>query len=390
VASACRPRVGVDMTARAAGAAVALRRSFDSQASVAVSALAGSTEVGNLVELTAVGTDQNVLRVSRVIGNEVAGEEIDVLAASCTVEHLDPQEILHRHVGIAVERASGAIAGADVALQRRQQRVGCLAVDAKIKVLDLFADDPRRHRVDIESEHVAADAVSLQEGGAAAHEGIGDNSLGKIVCDKIALGKRTLGELGEYQAAEEGAGAAGKPFMDGDDRSVILLDLLLLERQSGDQGDIEACFNGHEVGQPVVTLEARRASTRSHIPILQSVQERRKNFSWPDKTRVPWYSIVSRRCRPLVRVPSVNSPGWHTVGRAARGSACFPGDPARRGGEPALSAGAVQLTILPCAGTRVARICHHGESVRLANGRLSNAARSALARSWCRYGLRSM
>jgi hypothetical protein len=41
------------------------------------------------------------------------------------------------------------------------------------------------------------------------------------------------------------SGPTRKPLMDCDDRPVILLDLFLLERHGGNQGYVEADFDGH-------------------------------------------------------------------------------------------------------------------------------------------------
>ena len=44
-----------------------------------------------------------------------------------------------------------------------------------------------------------------------------------------------------------GAGLPGEPLMDGDDGPVILLDLLLFQRQRANQGNIESFFNAREI-----------------------------------------------------------------------------------------------------------------------------------------------
>ena len=79
-------------------------------------------------------------------------------------------------------RAVGEVCSPDFPLKARQQSVGRLAVGVKIEMADLFADDPRGHRVDVESKHVTPDAVCLDERRASAHERIGDNASCEVVC----------------------------------------------------------------------------------------------------------------------------------------------------------------------------------------------------------------
>ena len=54
-----------------------------------------------------------------------------------------------------------------------------------------------------------------------------------------------FGELGEDQGSKEGSWPTGEPLMHGDDRAVVLLDLLFPQSQARDKGHFEMAFN-HE------------------------------------------------------------------------------------------------------------------------------------------------
>ena len=112
-------------------------------------------------------------------------------------------------------------------------------------MLDLLADDPGRHRVDVESIHVASDAIRLDERRSPSHERIGNPQSRKVVRSKELVLQATLTELREQEATKQGSGTASEPLVNADDRAVVLLDLLLAERHFGDQGDVEPTFDTH-------------------------------------------------------------------------------------------------------------------------------------------------
>ena len=106
-------------------------------------------------------------------------------------------------------------------------------------MFDLLPNDPVSHGIDIEPGHITPDPVGLQEGNAAAHERIGHLGAGEAISLVEHLPKRPVRKLGEKKPSEQGPRPAGKPFMDGDNRSVVLLNLLFPQGQIGDEGDVE-------------------------------------------------------------------------------------------------------------------------------------------------------
>jgi hypothetical protein len=61
----------------------------------------------------------------------------------------------------------------------------------------------------------------------------------KIICGKIHLWQRSIAELGQDEPAKQAAGPPGEPLMHSDDRPIILLNLLLPQRQRSDGAYVE-------------------------------------------------------------------------------------------------------------------------------------------------------
>ena len=238
-------RIGVRMPAARTVAAASARRPRQPERAAAGRAFPGVVAVRGLVEIAAGRADEHVGRVAPVGRQQVSGEQIDRLAAPRAVERLDPQERLHRHLGVAVARAEGAVIASDLAAQRVDQAPGGPSVRGQIEMVDLLADDPGGHRIEVESLHVAAESIRLDQGGAAAHERVGDAPAGQVVAGKEGVLQWAGSELGQQEAAEQRAGPACEPLVNADDRAVVLLYLLLPQRQAGDQGNVEVALDAH-------------------------------------------------------------------------------------------------------------------------------------------------
>ena len=133
----------------------------------------------------------------------------------------------------------------DLGAQRVHERTGGPLVGRDVERLDCFADDPGGHRIDVEAFHVASDAVRLDERRSASHERVGDPKSREVIRAKVEILQATLAEFREQETAKQGARTAGEPFVNPDDRTVVLLDLLLAQRHLCDQRDIEAPLDAH-------------------------------------------------------------------------------------------------------------------------------------------------
>ena len=199
----------------------------------------------DFVEVPTPGTDEHVFCMSPVLCKKVAGKQIDLPAAILTVEHFDPEEGLDRNIAITVQRASRKIIASDFLPQRSDEVLRRLPIAWKVDVLDFFADDPSRHRIDVEALHVTTDSVRLDEGRPSAHEGVRDTSAREIVGAEERFFKRVVAELCQDQSAKQGARASSEPFVDAYDRTIILLDLFFSERHCRDQRNVEPLLDAH-------------------------------------------------------------------------------------------------------------------------------------------------
>ena len=109
-------------------------------------------------------------------------------------------------------------------------------------MFDLLLDDPIGHGVDVEPGDITAEPVGLYEWSAAAHEWIGDLDPLQTVCLVKGLPQGLVEKFGKQQASEQRPGSSGKPFVDGDNRPVVLLNLLFTQGEVGYEGDFKIFF----------------------------------------------------------------------------------------------------------------------------------------------------
>ena len=238
---------GIDVGVSAAGAiatAPARGPGLAKQGSTRT-AVAREAAVLYLVEVTASRAYQNVFGVSRVLGEKVARKQVERRSAGRAIEHLDPEEGFHGYIGVAVQGAGCPVIRIDIRAQVVDEGVGGSSVGRYVEVLDLLADDPGRHRVDIEALHVASDPVCLDQRRPPAHERVCDLDSRKVVRFEIYVCQPAIPEFRQDEAAKQGSWSAGKPLVNADDGAVVLLDLLFPERHLRDQGNIETPFDAH-------------------------------------------------------------------------------------------------------------------------------------------------
>ena len=184
------------------------------------------------------------------------GERIEFLAHDLAVGDAGPGAAL----------AVGAVAGVerhdlrfDLSLDVREQCLDLLALDPG----ELRLDDKPGDRVEVVAEHLHAEARALDEGGAAAHEDVGDLEVLEgaeflvilviIVPDGLGgLGRVVggAGRRGKEERAEHARATAGPPLGELIDRlaGVALDDGDLVHRQDREV-DLEASLGACRVGK---------------------------------------------------------------------------------------------------------------------------------------------
>ena len=141
------------------------------------------------------------------IGREqIAGEEIERLPAALAVENLHPEERFHRNIGVAVERTGCSVVRIEFSPQGRDQTGGGVSVGRNVEVFDFFADNPGRHGIDVETLHIAANPICLDQ---AEFRPPMKGSAIRIPARSFAWKKASLQtpftEFREYQAAKQGS-----------------------------------------------------------------------------------------------------------------------------------------------------------------------------------------
>jgi hypothetical protein len=108
----------------------------------------------------------------------------------------------------------------------------------QIDWLDRLPNQPVRDRIDITADHAKTESQCFKNSGAAAHKRISDDTL-DVIAAPIRFIQWCVGKLRQHQTAEYASWPASEPFVDADNWSIRLLDLLLAEGKGRDEGRIE-------------------------------------------------------------------------------------------------------------------------------------------------------
>jgi hypothetical protein len=131
----------------------------------------------------------------------------------------------------------------DFFFQVSHQALAAQTIRIQVEMLYLLPHDPIRHWIDILTNDITSETVGFEQRAASTHERIGYSEPLKIVCTIEGFLQGVLDKFGKQQTTEECSGTAGKPFVNGNNRPVVLLDLLFPQRQVGNEGHIEVTFN---------------------------------------------------------------------------------------------------------------------------------------------------
>src|ERR1700733_4866021 len=96
-------------------------------------------------------------------------------------------------------------------------------------MFNFFAYNPSGHRVDVEPFHVASDPIRFDQRSASAHEGIRNTLVREFIALEKDVFDRSLPKLRQNKRAEKCPRSPGKPFMNRDNGTIVLLDLFLAQ-----------------------------------------------------------------------------------------------------------------------------------------------------------------
>jgi len=83
----------------------------------------------DLVEVAARGSDQDVLRMALVLGEQLARKQVNGRPAGFAGEDLDPEKGRHGHVRVSVARAGGPVVAIDLGAECVDERPSGPLVD---------------------------------------------------------------------------------------------------------------------------------------------------------------------------------------------------------------------------------------------------------------------
>lgn len=177
--------------------------------------------------MTAFGAHKDIFGVPDIFRHKVTGEKIERFAAMTAFCGLHPEKIFNVRFRVAANFAASAVKVPQFTSQSLSERIGRRAIILKIQGFHLLTHNPVGHRIDIAAPDVCPHAVCLKQRGATPHEGIGNSFSSKITRLVKGFFQREVGKFGEHEGTEQSTRPSGKPFMHGNNRTVILLNLLL-------------------------------------------------------------------------------------------------------------------------------------------------------------------
>ncbi len=196
-----------------------------------------------LKQLTTAPADKHVRRVPDVFGDQEVRKQVGIHVTVSAVSRLNPHEILRSSFITPATQTSSAVEMADLLLQVGAELFRRLLVCRHIQLQQFLPHDPPRHGVHIRTSHSTTNAVRLHHRRAATHEGIKDPHLRHLLALIECLVDWLLSKLGQDQRAKERPWSPGKPFVHGNDGTVVLLDLFFPQSQSRHKRHFKMAFN---------------------------------------------------------------------------------------------------------------------------------------------------
>ena len=148
-----------------------------------------------------------------ILRQQVPWKQIEGRIAGFAVEYLDPEKGFYRYILVAVEGAGSPVVAVDLGTECGDEGVRRPFVGANVEVLDLLADDPGGHRVDVEAFDVAANAVCLDQWRTTTDERVDDPQAGKVIRLEKGLFQVVVAEFREDETTKQGSRTAGEPLV---------------------------------------------------------------------------------------------------------------------------------------------------------------------------------
>jgi hypothetical protein len=140
----------------------------------AIQAIVRPQSVIRFVEVPAQGANKDVLGMSSILCEQIAGKKRDFFSTSDAAFCLDPEKIFYMSLLVAARDALRPIEIAYLLFKCNPEPSRCLAVLGQIEGFHLLPDNPERHWVDVIANDIAPDSICLEKRAASPHERVGN------------------------------------------------------------------------------------------------------------------------------------------------------------------------------------------------------------------------
>ena len=192
-------------------------------------------QIVDIIQITARVADDHVSRITNRFRQHVTKEEVNVALTGAASDNFDPEEILHRRHTVSVHDTASHVEITDARAQIRPELRCGLPIRRQVDVIELLADDPPCHWIDVMTYHLAAQPVGFENRRATAHERISDLQPSKVVRLEVGVLQRPITKFGKKQGAKQGSRTVRELLVHRDNRAVVLLNLLLSQGEVGNK-----------------------------------------------------------------------------------------------------------------------------------------------------------
>ena len=197
----------------------------------------------HLIKIAAFRTDKDIFRMTRICGHQISGKQINLSTAMNARRNLHPKKIFNMGVSCAAQGAFCSVKMADLGFKIKTQVPCGIGVTGKVQVFNLLFNNPKGHWIDVKTGDITAHPVCFQNGNAPSHEGVRNMETVKMMGPVINFFEMPLAKLGQNKSPKQGSGTSGKPFMNSNNRAVVLLNLFFTARQIRNKGDFKLLFD---------------------------------------------------------------------------------------------------------------------------------------------------
>ncbi len=155
-----------------------------------MTARTGCSSINGFRQLAAGGTNEHVFRMAGVSGEQITRKQIDIMLALAALCQLHPKEILDVGVFSSTVDTLRSVKVSQFLRQGLSYRISGVGVAIDIEMVDFLFHDPVGHRIDIKPNHIASEAICLEQRCATPHKGICNFLIRKLVCPKKRLTQR--------------------------------------------------------------------------------------------------------------------------------------------------------------------------------------------------------